>query len=254
MLEQLAEFDEQFGDLYLEMGEDELSIDQIKAAIRRITLSGKAVAVLCGTSLRNMGVQPLMDAVVDYLPSPSEREQPLATMKRKEEEEEDFRKFRIAHDTNGPLCALAFKVLNDAHLGPLVFVRVYSGEINLKTELFNAATGNIETPTKIFQMHANIPQDIPCISAGNIGVIAGMKNTRTGDTLLGSKDKLNPYELEKINIPQPVFFCSIEPESSAMQYMLDKALEDLQREDPSFVVSVDPETTQTLISGMGELH
>lgn len=112
--------------------------------------------------------QPLMDAVVDYLPNPMERESPLATLKNNGEEQ-----FPVVHDPQGPLCALAFNVLNDAHLGPLVFVRVYSGEIGLKTELYNARTGAMEQPTKVFQMHANIPQDIPSISAGNIGT----KNT-----------------------------------------------------------------------------
>jgi elongation factor G len=250
MIELIAEHDDTFADFYLELGEDGVTVEQIKAAIRRFTLKDSAVAVLCGSSLRNMGVQPLMDAIIDYLPSPLERDPPIATRKNKKEETQ----FSIQPNADGSLCALAFKVLNDPHLGPLVFVRVYSGEITAKTEIFNSTTDTVEIPTRVFQMHANIPQDISCISTGNIGVIVGMKNTRTGDTLLSVKNKASPFELERINIPKPVFFCSIEPENSAGQAILDKALEDLQREDPSFVVTTDPETAQTLISGMGELH
>jgi elongation factor G len=247
MIEQIAEIDEKFSDIYLDNTDnlEAIPIHEIKSALKRVTLAGTGCIVLCGSSLKNKGVQPLMDAIVDYLPNPGERPPPI---------DENGKPIIFSCDKQAPLRALAFKVLNDPMRGSLIFIRVYSGVLEANSTIYNLTTGKKEKVTKLYQMHANVPQEIRRVEAGNIGVAIGMKDTATGDTLCDPNRRDSWTKLQAITIPKPVFFCSIEPESATMQDPLDKALETLQREDPSLKVLNDAETSQTLISGMGELH
>lgn len=249
MIEKIADLDEHVADLYLQGNEDALTSQVLKDALRRITITQSGVPVVCGTSLRNMGVQPVLDAIVDFLPCPSEVTPPKA-IKRKSTEVVE-----VPIDAKAPLCALAFKVIHDPQMGYMVFLRVYSGVLKSRAVFLNSKNGEKERITKLFQMHANFPHEINQISAGNIGVAIGLKHVATGDTILS--DKVQPkdmIELEGVSVPAPVFFCSIESESSAAQATLDKVLDIMQKEDPSLKVDVDPETGQTLVKGMGELH
>ncbi|KAL0486293.1 elongation factor G [Acrasis kona] len=249
MLDQLAEIDEEFQDVYLNNDACNITSEQTKKALRRVTLQGTGCAVLCGTSLRNKGVQPLMDAIVDYLPSPLER--PLL-----EKQSEGLTKVTTAKKP--PLRALAFKVLNDPRLGSLIFFRVYSGCLDPNSHVLNLSNNKKEKINKLYQMHANIPHEVKRIEAGNIGVAIGLKDTSTGDTLCDAnmfgRKEAQFLQLPTIRVPKPVFFVSIEAENQLMQDPLDKALESLQREDPSLRAHLDPETSQLLVSGMGELH
>lgn len=247
MIEDIAEIDEKFGDIYLS-GET-IQEKDIKEALKRITLDDKGVVVLCGSSFKNKGVQLVMDSICEYLPSPDERPLPMAY-------NEDNELISIPLSDDAPFFGLAFKVIFDPNRGALVFVRVYSGSLkaSLKQPLFNTNKKRQEKFSKILQMHANVPQEIQVVSSGNIAVLVGLKHTSTGDTLTLDNRKNENIVLQGVNTPKPVFFCSIEPESTAMQEQFENALNQLQLEDPSFQVTVNNETGQTLISGMGELH
>ncbi|MCG0287154.1 elongation factor G [Streptomyces sp. PSAA01] len=250
LLEGVAENDEEMMELYLE-GE-EPTVEQLYAAIRRITIaSGKGggttvTPVFCGTAFKNKGVQPLLDAVVRYLPSPIDIEaieghsvkDPDEVIKRRPSEEE-------------PLSALAFKIASDPHLGKLTFIRVYSGRMDAGTQVLNSVKGKKERIGKIYRMHANKREEIDSVGAGDIVAVMGLKQTTTGETL---SDASNPVILESMDFPAPVIEVAIEPKSKGDQEKLAVAIQRLAEEDPSFRVKTDEETGQTIISGMGELH
>ncbi|KAF9921436.1 Ribosome-releasing factor 2, mitochondrial [Linnemannia zychae] len=249
LVEQLSALDENIIELFLTL-EDHMAINarDLQTAIRRLTLSSTIVPVLCGASFRNIGVQPLMDSVVDYLPSPDDRPAALARAS-------DGNIVEIGK--GGPkerLCALAFKVVHDARRGPMVFVRVYAGQLNERTQLWNSSTHAKERANKLLQMYAMDVEEIPHITKGNIGVILGLKETRTGDTLLDAHDPRKGLALSGIKVPSPVFFASIEPMSTSDEKPVEEAIKALIREDPSLGMRVDEETGQTLLGGMGELH
>jgi len=244
MIETLSEHDDELMELYLE-GEEPTK-EQIKAAIRRGVLASEFTAVVCGTSFKNKGVQPLLDAVIDYLPSPLDIPD-VEGFKPGDEETVLTRK--AAKDE--PLSALAFKIAADPHLGRLTFVRVYSGVLESGEQVLNATTGKKERIGKIYQMHANKRQEVPMMPAGNICAVMGLKATGTGDTLC---DAGNPIVLESMEFPNPVIEQAIEPKSKADQEKLGTAIQRLAEEDPTFQVHTDEETGQTIIAGMGELH
>jgi elongation factor G len=249
LVEQLSALDEKIIELFLTL-EDHMAIEtkDLQAAIRRLTLSSTIVPVLCGASFRNIGVQPLMDSVVDYLPSPEERLAALARLP-------DGKVVEIGSGgLKERLCALAFKVVHDARRGSMVFVRVYAGQLNDRTQLWNSTTHTKERANKLLQMYAMDVEEIPHITKGNIGVILGLKDTRTGDTLLDAHDPRKGLALSGIKVPSPVFFASVEPESTSDEKPVEEAIKALIREDPSLGVRVDEETGQTLLGGMGELH
>lgn len=249
LVEQLAALDEHIIELFLTL-EDHMAIEakDLQAAIRRLTLSSTIVPVLCGASFRNIGVQPLMDSVVNYLPSPEERPAALGRMA-------DGKLVEIGHGgIKERLCALAFKVVHDARRGPMVFVRVYAGQLNERAQLWNSTTHTKERANKLLQMYAMDVEEIPHITKGNIGVILGLKDTRTGDTLLDAHDPRRGLALTGIKVPSPVFFASVEPMSTSDEKPVEEAIKALIREDPSLGVRVDEETGQTLLGGMGELH
>lgn len=275
-VEKVAELDDEFLDMFLgpKIGGDPFkltSADPLKSAIRRITLANKGVPVLLGASFKNMGVQPVMDAVLDYLPSPKDKAPPLAHIKNSS----DTITIQQSEDSE-LMMALAFKVVHDPRRGPLVFSRVYSGKLTPRATLINTSSTSSSSPStkpsgekervnKLLQMYADDYEELPYISAGNIGALVGLTKTRTGDTLVSDvpqsikidnnrKIKTSELQLESIQIPSPVFVCSIEPNSLSDEKPLDEALKMLQREDPSIHVQVDEETGQTLVSGMGELH
>jgi elongation factor G len=263
LIERAANFDDELGELFLM--EEEIDNETLKAALRRITvqrgMASHAVVTLCGSALKNKGVQPLLDAVVDYLPSPLDLSPFEAhtvvngkkTRGRGHGSENQV--VQLTASSSEPLCALAFKVQHDRQRGLVVFFRVYSGLLNAKSQLVNASRGGTkERLTRLMHVSADDQEAVESISAGHIGAAVGLKHTYTGDTLVSAKDAANQLVLPGVQIPKPVFTCSVESESSAKQKDLDTALENLQREDPSFVVTVDDETGQTLMSGMGELH
>lgn len=243
LIEKVAETDEDLTDKYLE-GE-EITIAEIRAAARKATLALEIVPVFCGTALKNKGVQPLLDAIVEYLPSPIDV--PPVTGISPHDESEMTR----APDVNGPLAALAFKIAVDPFVGRLAFVRVYSGMIKSGQTVMNTSKGKRERIGRMVRLHANSREDITEIRAGDIGAILGPKNTFTGDTL-SSRD--NPIQLEKISFPEPVIRVAIEPNSKGDQDRMGEGLRRLAEEDPTFRVEVNKETNQTEISGMGELH
>ncbi|KAG0225269.1 Ribosome-releasing factor 2, mitochondrial [Actinomortierella wolfii] len=249
LVEQLSAMDETIVELFLTL-EDHMAIEakDLKAAIRRLTLSSTVVPVLCGASFRNIGVQPLMDAVIDYLPSPLDRPAAIGRMA-------DGKLVEIGNGGDKErLCALAFKVIHDARRGPMVFVRVYAGQLNERVQLWNSTTQSKERANKLLQMYAMDVEEIPHISKGNIGVILGLKETRTGDTLLDAHDPRKGLVLSGIKVPSPVFFASVEPLSTSDEKPVEEAIKALIREDPSLGMRVDEETGQTLLGGMGELH
>ncbi|XP_053518517.1 ribosome-releasing factor 2, mitochondrial-like isoform X2 [Artibeus jamaicensis] len=232
-------------------------IEQLQTAIHRVTLARTAVPVLCGSALKNKGVQPLLDAITMYLPSPEERN------------------YEFLQWYKGDLCALAFKVLHDKQRGPLVFVRIYSGVIKPQSAIYNINGNCTERISRLLLPFADQHVEIPSLTAGNIALTVGLKHTATGDTIVSSKSsalaaarrarregekkhKQNSEEerllLAGVEIPEPVFFCTIEPPSVAKQPDLDHALKCLQREDPSLKVKLDPDSGQTVLCGMGELH
>lgn len=243
LLEALAEFDDELMVKYLE-GET-ISVDEIKAAIRKGTLSAKITPVLCGSSFKNKGVQLLLDAIVDYLPSPLDIPSVTGTLPGGEEEIE-----RHPADDQ-PFAALAFKIMADPYVGKLTFFRVYSGTLKTGSYVLNSTKNKRERVGRILRMHANHREDIEEVMAGDIAAIVGLKDTTTGDTLC---DEKNPIILEAMEFPEPVIDIAIEPKTKADQDKLGLSLARLAEEDPTFRVHTDPETGQTIISGMGELH
>jgi len=243
LIEQLADVDDSIAEKYLE-GE-ELDVATIKAAIRRATLADKVNPVLTGTAFKNKGVQPLLDAVVDYLPSPLDVGAITGTLQDGETVAE--RK----PDESEPLSALAFKIATDPHLGKLTFVRIYSGVLENGAQVLNSTDDRKERIGKIYQMHANKREELPRAGAGDIIAVAGLKQTKTGHTL---SDPQKPIVLESMTFPAPVISVAIEPKTKGDQEKLGIAIGKLAEEDPTFQVQNDEETGQTVISGMGELH
>ena len=243
LIEAVAETDDALMEKFFEG--NELTIDEIKSAIRKATIAGKMNPVLCGTSYRNKGVQPLLDAVVDYLPSPVDVPPVKGTSKNKGEEIE-----RIASDDE-PFAALAFKVMVDPFVGRLVFFRVYSGCIKSGSYVYNATKGKRERIGRILRMHANHREEIDEIYAGDIAAAVGFKDTTTGDTLCTEN---KPIILESMEFPDPVIRVAIEPKTKAGRDKMTDALMRLAVEDPTFKTYTDETTGQTIIAGMGELH
>jgi len=248
LIEALAEVDEEIEEAFLADEGGALSIDVLKAAMRRATIGNKAVVVLCGSALKNKGVQPLLDAVIDFLPSP--RDLPPVEAHEVDDESKTVQRRPIHGD---PLLALAFKVLFDPHRGPLVFFRVYSGRLKLKEALFNVNKGKKERVNRLLQIHANKTTEVDEVAVGDIAAAVGLKFTSTGDTLIKGDDK-EKIMLGGMKIPDPVIFRAIEARNAADQSALDEALSRFTREDPSFAVRSDAESGQTLVCGQGELH
>ncbi|KAM6902365.1 ribosome-releasing factor 2, mitochondrial [Xenentodon cancila] len=259
LIEQVADLDDEFAELLLTSFSDDFDavpFIKLQAAVRRVTLARKGVPVLCGSSLRNKGVQPLLDAITAYLPAPIERHHDLVRWYKDD------------------LCALAFKVVHDRQRGPLVFLRIYSGTLRPQSAIHNLNRNSTERMSRLLVPFADQYVEIPSVTAGNIALTVGLKQTVTGDTIVSSKasaaaaarraqndagkDK-EPGEhasiiLSGVEVPEPVFFCTIEPPTMSKQADLENALTCLQREDPSLKVRVDPDSGQTILCGMGELH
>ncbi|XP_035245644.1 ribosome-releasing factor 2, mitochondrial isoform X1 [Anguilla anguilla] len=260
LIEQVADLDDEFAELLLgEFSEnfDAVPSEKLRAAVRRVTLARKGVPVLCGSALKNKGVQPLLDAVTTYLPAPNERHLDLVRWYKDD------------------LCALAFKVLHDKQRGPLVFVRIYSGTMKPQSAVHNINRNATERMSRLLMPFADQHVEIPSLTAGNIALTVGLKQTVTGDTIVSSKASAAAAErralkegeggrgaqkgpgslvLAGVEVPEPVFFCTVEPPSMAKQTDLEHALKCLQREDPSLKVRTDPDSGQTILCGMGELH
>ncbi|HPE29437.1 MAG TPA: elongation factor G [Candidatus Mcinerneyibacteriales bacterium] len=243
LMETLAEHDEHVMERYLE-GE-EVSVEEYKAVLRKLTINNEAVPVLCGTAFKNKGIQPLLDAVVDYMPSPLDIP-PVEGKNPKTDKWED----RPADD-NAPFSALAFKIMVDPFVGKLVYARVYSGMLKKGSYVYNVNKGRKERIGRILQMHANKRQEREELYAGDIAAFVGMKDVSTGDTIT---DMNHHVILEAMEFPEPVISVAIEPKSKADQEKLGNAIQKLSDEDPTFKTYVDHETGQTIISGMGELH
>ena len=243
MVESIAELDEDLMMKYLE-GE-EITVDELKAALRKGVCNVEIIPVLCGIAYRNKGVQMLLDAVVDYMPAPTDI--PPIKGVNPDTEEEDVR-----HSSDEePFAALAFKIMTDPYVGRLTFFRVYSGSLTAGSSVLNATKGNRERMGRILQMHANSRKDIEIVYSGDIAAAVGLKNTTTGDTLC---DEKHPIILESMNFPEPVIRVAIEPKTKAGQEKMGIALAKLAEEDPTFRTWTDEETGQTIIAGMGELH
>ena len=243
LIEHVAEQDDALMEKYF--AGEELTIEEIKSCIRKSTIANTMVPVTCGTSYRNKGVQKLLDAVIDYMPSPTDVPSIKGINPDTEEEVE-------RHSSDGePFAALAFKIATDPFVGKLAFFRVYSGTVNAGTMVYNANKDNSERLGRILQMHANHRQDIETVYAGDIAAAVGLKNTTTGDTLC---DEKNPVILESMKFPEPVIRVAIEPKTKAGQEKMGLALAKLAEEDPTFKTYTDEETGQTIIAGMGELH
>ncbi|KAM8744348.1 ribosome-releasing factor 2, mitochondrial [Acanthopagrus schlegelii] len=259
LIEQVADLDDEFAELLLtDFGDnfDAVPSVRLQEAVRRVTLARKGVPVLCGSSLKNKGVQPLLDAVAAYLPAPNERHHDLVRWYKDD------------------LCALAFKVLHDKQRGPLVFLRIYSGTLKPQSAVHNINRNSIERMSRLLVPFADQHVEIPSMTAGNIALTVGLKQTVTGDTIVSSKSSAAAAArraqndggggkkrgeqasvvLSGVEVPDPVFFCTIEPPTMAKQADLEHALSCLQREDPSLKVRVDPDSGQTILCGMGELH
>ena len=244
LLDAVAEEDEVLLEKYL--GGESLTEEEIRSCIRKATIAQNIVPVLCGSAFRNMGVQPLLDAVVDYLPSPLDIEQMSGT------DPDDESKAIICHsDDKEPLAGLVFKLFSDPYIGHLSFFRIYSGVIESGQTILNANTGRKERIGRLLQMHANKREEIKWAGAGDIVAVVGLKQVSTGDTLCAIN---RPVLLESLDIPEPVIEVAIEPKTKADRDALSAALGKLAKEDPSFRVKGDEETGQTLIAGMGELH
>ncbi|MFH0812840.1 MAG: elongation factor G [Pseudomonadota bacterium] len=242
LLETLADFDDGLMEKYI--GGNEISSEEIRAVVRKATLALELTPVLCGAAFKNKGVQPLLDGVVDYLPSPGDIP-PVVGFNPTGEEES-----RPAAD-EVPFSALAFKIMNDPYVGQLTYTRIYSGALSTKTVIYNSSKQTKERVSKILKMHANKREEIPYVSAGDIAALVGLTNTTTGDTLC---DPGSPIVLESIKFPESVISVAIEPKTKEDQGKLALSLQKLSREDPSFRVNSDPESGQAIISGMGELH
>ncbi|MEW6608548.1 MAG: elongation factor G [bacterium] len=243
LIETISEFDEELMTKYL--SDEQMSEDEIKRGIRSATIKGLIFPVLCGTSVNNKGIKNLLDAVVDYLPSPIDKP-PVNGVNPKTEQPEE----RIASDDE-PFSALAFKIAADPYVGNLSYIRVYSGSVACGDSIYNANTDKNERIGRVIQMHANKREDIERLYAGDIGAVVGLKDISTGNTLC---DKKYPVVLESIHFPSPVISVAIEPETKQDEEKLGLVLSRLTQEDPTFRKSVNSDTGQTLISGMGELH
>ena len=243
MVEAIASTDDELMMKYLE-GE-EISVEELKAALRKATIDNAIVPVVCGTSYRNKGVQKLLDAVIDYMPAPTDIAAIRGINPKTEAEEE-----RVSSDTE-PFSALAFKIMTDPFVGKLCYFRVYSGVVNSGDTVYNSTKGKTERLGRILQMHANERKDIDCCYAGDIAAAIGIKNTTTGDTFCDDK---HPIILESMEFPEPVISVAIEPKTRAGQEKMGIALAKLAEEDPTFRTYTDEETGQTIIAGMGELH
>ena len=242
LLEKLADFDEEVMEKYLE--EQPVSADVLYRAIRKATLKLQLVPVLCGSAFKNKGVQPLIDAVIAYLPSPLDVP-PMEGLNSNDEVET-----RTASEAEN-FCALAFKIVSDSFVGNLAFIRVYSGVLKVGSRVFNPGKRKKEKITRIVKLHANKREDVQTIAAGDIGALVGLRFTTTGDTLCQSGDSIR---LETIDFPEPVISIAIEPKSKADEDKLRESLDKIATEDPSFHVKTDEDSGQTIISGMGELH
>ena len=243
MVEAIASTDDDLMEKYLE-GE-EISVDELKVALRKATIDNAIVPVVCGTSYRNKGVQKLLDAIIDYMPAPTDIAAIRGINPKTEAEEE-----RRSSDTE-PFSALAFKIMTDPFVGKLCYFRVYSGSIKAGETVYNSTKGKNERLGRILQMHANERKDIDCCYAGDIAAAIGIKNTTTGDTFC---DEKHPVILESMEFPEPVISVAIEPKTRAGQEKMGIALSKLAEEDPTFRTYTDDETGQTIIAGMGELH
>lgn len=260
LIEQVADLDDDFAEMLLgQYSEnfDAVPAEKLQEVLRKVTLARKGVPVLCGSSLKNKGVQPLLDAITAYLPAPNERNHDLVRWYKDD------------------LCALAFKVVHDKQRGPLVFVRIYSGSMKAQSAVYNINRNGTERMSRLLLPFADQHIEIPSLSAGNIALTVGLKQTVTGDTIVSSKASAaaavrraqkeaeskssserdgSSLALAGVEVPEPVFFCSIEPPTLAKQADLERALNCLQREDPSLKVRTDPDSGQTILCGMGELH
>ena len=245
LLEKIAELDDELMERYLENEGADFTTEEIKKVIRKGTIENKFVPVTCGTSYRNKGVQKLLDAIVDYMPSPLDIPAIKGTNPDTGEEED-----RHPGDDQ-PFSALAFKIATDPFVGKLCFFRVYSGTVNAGTTVYNSVKNTRERMGRILQMHANHREDIETVYAGDIAAVVGLKNTTTGDTLC---DEKHPIVLESMNFPDPVIRVAIEPKTKAGQEKMGIGLQKLAEEDPTFKCYTDEETGQTIIAGMGELH
>ena len=245
MLETLASFDDHLMEKYFDHPET-ITEDEIRAAIRKATIAMEINPILCGSSFKNKGVQPLLDAVCAYLPSPLDTEFIEGTDPNNEE-----KKLQRRPDESEPLCALAFKIATDPYVGRLCFFRVYSGKLEAGSYVYNVRSGKKERISRIFQMHSNKQNPVDYISAGDIGAGVGFKDIRTGDTLC-SED--HPIALESMDFPDPVIGIAVEPKTQSDLDKLGVGLGKLAEEDPTFTVRTDEQTGQTIISGMGELH
>ena len=243
LLEAVSDFDDDIAERYLE-GE-EIPDDMIRAAIRKATVSVKMIPVTCGTSYKNKGVQKLLDAIVDYMPSPLDIPPVVGTNPKTDEE--DSR----AADDSAPFSALAFKIMTDPYVGRLSFFRVYSGTLETGKTVLNSTKNQRERLSRILLMHANHREDLTMVYSGDIAAAVGLKNTTTGDTLC---DEKHPIVLESMEFPEPVIRVAIEPKTKAGQEKMAIALQKLAEEDPTFKTYTDEETGQTIIAGMGELH
>jgi elongation factor G len=244
LLETLAEADDEIMELYLDGHEPDVEV--LQAAIRRATIAGSLTPVLTGSAFKNKGVQPMLDAVVDYLPSPLDVE----AVEGHEVDDEDAVIPRMPADDE-PFAALAFKIMSDPHLGKLTYIRVYSGLLEAGSAVVNPTRGRKERIGKIYRMHANKREEISSVGAGQIVAVMGLTNTTTGETLC---DPAHPVVLESMSFPAPVISVAIEPKTKSDQEKLSMAIQRLAEEDPTFQVRSDEETGQTIISGMGELH
>ena len=243
LLDAVSMFDDEIMELYLEG--KEIPTDKIRTAIRKATCAVEMVPVVCGSSYRNKGVQKLLDAIVDYMPAPTDVPAIKGVNPKTDEEEE-----RKSSDDE-PFSALAFKIMTDPYVGRLSFFRVYSGTLTTGSSVLNATKGKRERMGRILQMHANHREDIETVYSGDIAAVVGLKNTTTGDTLC---DEKNPIILESMEFPEPVIRVAIEPKTKAGQEKMGVALAKLAEEDPTFRTYTDEETGQTIIAGMGELH
>ena len=244
LLETVAETDDALLEKYF--GGEELTVAEIKGAIRKLTVNCEIYPVLCGSAFKNRGVQPMLDAVVDYLPSPARRAGHRGA--RPEGRRDGHRASRRREE---PFAALAFKVAVHPFFGRLTYIRVYSGHLDSGAQVVNSTKGKKERIGKIFQMHANKENPVASVTAGHIYAVIGLKDTTTGDTL---SDPQHQVVLESMTFPEPVIEVAIEPKTKADQEKLGLAIQKLAEEDPTFRVEQNPETGQTVIKGMGELH
>ena len=243
LMDAVSMFDDEIMEMYL--GGEEVPQDKIRAAIRKATIANEMVPVVCGTSYKNKGVQKMLDAIVDYMPSPLDIP-PIKGVNPKTDEEEER-----PSDDNAPFAALAFKIMTDPYVGRLSFFRVYSGHLTTGSTVLNTVKNQKERMGRILQMHANHREDIEEVFAGDIEAAVGLKNTTTGDTLC---DEKHPIILESMEFPEPVIRVAIEPKTKAGQEKMTMGLIKLAEEDPTFKTYTDEETGQTIIAGMGELH